>query len=158
MNSPQITGRWPSQRRQSSLIGSNPLGFAVGRVQKFTLCRQQPRDMFSIDQREKLGMAKAATKLDSTDSRKTPFSCQSPNARDVFLAGTFNDWDPTGMLMQRQGDGTWRAELELAPGTYEYKFVVDGVWCCDPGREDSQCEGCIPNSFGTMNRTLEVGA
>ena len=100
-------------------------------------------------------MAKAATKLDPNASRKTVFVCQSPDAGDVFLAGTFNNWDPTGM--ERQDDGTWRAELELAPGRYEYKFVVDGVWCCEPGREDSQCEGCTPNPFGSMNRILEVG-
>ena len=101
-------------------------------------------------------MAKAATKLDPNASRKTPFTCQSPEARDVFLAGTFNDWDPNGIVMERQDDGTWRTELELAPGRYEYKFIVDGVWCCEPGQEDSQCETCIPNSFGTMNRFVEV--
>lgn len=102
-------------------------------------------------------MAKAAKKLDPNASNKSVFVCQSPEARDVLLAGTFNDWDPKGIVMERQDDGTWRTELELAPGRYEYKFVVDGVWCCVPGGEDAQGEGCIPNSFGTMNRVLEVG-
>ncbi len=59
--------------------------------------------------------------------------------------------------MERRDDGSWFAELALAPGLYEYKFIADGVWCCEPGRENSQgCEGCVPNPFGTLNRTIEV--
>lgn len=86
----------------------------------------------------------------------TCFTCQSPEARDILLAGTFNNWDPSANPMERQSDGAWRAELALPPGRYEYKFVVDGVWCCEPGRDDMEIEGCVPNTFGTMNRVIEV--
>jgi hypothetical protein len=104
-------------------------------------------------------VSKTAKKLDSKTPEKTVFLCQAQDAQSVCLSGTFNDWDPNATSMKRQkNDGTWRAELELAPGRYEYKFVVDGVWCCEPGRDDTQgIEGCVPNPFGTMNRVVEVG-
>lgn len=99
----------------------------------------------------------AKQQLDHKAPKKTVFLCQPEEAHSVFLAGTFNGWDSNSTPMERQGDGTWRAELELAPGRYEYKFVVDSVWCCEPGREDTlEFEGCVPNPFGTMNRSIEV--
>lgn len=29
-------------------------------------------------------------------------------------------------------NGAWEAQVDLAPGEYQYKFVVDGVWIPDP--------------------------
>ena len=90
----------------------------------------------------------------------TLFSCHAPAAGAVSVAGTFNDWSPTATPLTRQADGTWTATLGLAPGRYEYKFVVDGEWCCEPGCESAYhgCPKCVPNPLGTMNRALEVPA
>lgn len=52
------------------------------------------------------------------------------NAKYVAVAGEFNDWTPWKNLMRWQ-DGTWVCQMELKPGTYQYKFVVDGVWTID---------------------------
>ena len=101
-------------------------------------------------------MAKNGKKLDPKASDKTVFVCHGEGAQSVFLAGSFNDWDPTRMPMERLGDGSWEAELDLAPGRYEYKFIVDGAWCCEPGRADAECADCVPNPFGTLNRVIEV--
>lgn len=93
-----------------------------------------------------------------TPLRKTSFHCEAPRARRVFVAGTFNAWDPTAASMERESSGQWVVTLALAPGTYEYKFVVDGEWCCEPGR-DEECRGypeCVSNPFGTMNRVITV--
>ena len=95
-------------------------------------------------------------KLDPKASEKIVFVCHGDGAQGAFLADSFNDWDPVRTPMERQGDGSWKAELELAPGRYEYKFIVDGVWCCEPGRADAECADCVPNPFGTMNRVIEV--
>jgi hypothetical protein len=47
----------------------------------------------------------------------------------VLLCGSFNAWQPAqGVHMQRAGDASFAATLALPPGTYTYKFVVDGVW------------------------------
>ena len=90
----------------------------------------------------------------------TVFTCAAPDAATVFLAGTFNNWDPTSRPMKRAADGVWKLALPLplAPGHYEYKFVVDGQWCCEPGCEHEHrgCPKCVPNELGTMNRVLEV--
>ncbi len=88
---------------------------------------------------------------------QTVFTCASTEARSVFLAGTFNGWDTESTPMERQPDSTWRTTLDLAPGPYEYKFVVDGAWCCDPAPEGIEAlVRCVPNPFGTMNYATEV--
>jgi 1,4-alpha-glucan branching enzyme len=54
------------------------------------------------------------------------FFCQAPQARQVFLVGDFNDWNPTATPMLRQPDGRWMANLELSHGYHQYVFLVDG--------------------------------
>lgn len=60
--------------------------------------------------------------------------------------------------MVRDSHGNWSVGLKLSPGRYEFKFVVDGDWCCEPGSEDGTDlgPGCVPNAFGTMNRVIEI--
>jgi hypothetical protein len=86
-------------------------------------------------------------------------SIKGPDAKDVFVAGTFNNWDKRSNRLKRSTkDGQWVATLCLPPGRYEHKFIVDGEWCCELGcdQEYSGCPGCVPNGFGTMNRLLLV--
>jgi 1,4-alpha-glucan branching enzyme len=56
------------------------------------------------------------------------------DARSVFLAGTFNDWNPSTLPMQRQGSD-WVFPVHLEPGKHLYKFIVDGKWILDPANE-----------------------
>ena len=88
----------------------------------------------------------------------TTFSCHSDSAQAVCLAGSFNDWSPTATPMVRSRRGDWTLSVPLAPGHDEYKFVVDGEWCCHPGDTalDAQHPDCVTNEFGTMNRAIEV--
>ncbi len=51
-----------------------------------------------------------------------------PTATAVAIAGTFNDWRPEVTEMVAVGDGCWRKEIVLPPGTYEYLFVADDEW------------------------------
>ena len=91
-------------------------------------------------------------------TQTTRFTCHAPEAKAAFLAGTFNDWKPESTPMTKDAEGNWSVALDLKPGRYEYKFVVDGAWCCGPGHEgDHQgCQECVPNPFGTKNRVIEV--
>ena len=78
----------------------------------------------------------------------------------MFVAGTFNDWKPDATpLHNHLPDGEWAGTVQLPSGHHEYKFVVDGQWCCEPGIPDESRNDptCRVNSFGTMNRVLEVG-
>lgn len=56
------------------------------------------------------------------------------DARSVFLAGTFNDWNPNTLPMQRQGSD-WVFPVHLERGKHLYKFIVDGKWILDPANE-----------------------
>lgn len=90
--------------------------------------------------------------------RSVRIACRAPGATAVHLAGTFNEWNPQGTPMKRTPDGEWEVELPLLPGRYEYKFVVDGQWCCEPGQPDEirAAPDCVCNEHGTMNRVIEV--
>ena len=72
------------------------------------------------------------------------------------MAGTFNDWEPSAHPMEEGAAGEWVLAVPLEPGRYEYKFIVDGVWCCDPAAGDATVPGCVPNGIGSYNLTLEV--
>lgn len=79
------------------------------------------------------------------------FEFTHSTSKTVSVAGTFNDWHPTTKTMHRRGMGHWLKETTLAPGTYEYCFVVDGQWMPDPEAKDS-----VPNPFGGINSVLTV--
>ncbi len=53
------------------------------------------------------------------------------NARFVTVAGSFNNWN-NAMQPMHWINGAWETAIQVAPGTYRYKFVVDGVWITDP--------------------------
>lgn len=93
-------------------------------------------------------------------TKPVQFSCNAPKAKAVFVAGSFNDWKADAVPLHPDlPNGTWTGTVPLPPGRHEYKFVVDGQWCCEGGCEHEYrgCPKCVPNDFGTMNRVLEVG-
>jgi hypothetical protein len=60
------------------------------------------------------------------------FRLGDPGAREVALAGDFNGWHPEHRLHQAE-PGVWSVDVALAPGVYNYVFVVDGrTWRLDP--------------------------
>ena len=70
----------------------------------------------------------------------------------VSVAGNFNDWDPGAKpMLDKNADGVYRCTLLLKPGHYEYKFVIDGVWCVDTNNPNF-----APNDLGTLNSLLIV--
>lgn len=54
-----------------------------------------------------------------------------PTARKVILAGEFNNWNEEQLVMKKT-DGGWELSHVLAPGNYQYKYIVDGQWITDP--------------------------
>lgn len=86
----------------------------------------------------------------------TSFRLAAPEATGVFLAGEFNQWSATATPLQRGADGSWVVALELPPGRYEYKFVVDGQWVCEPDCDGKDASACVPNPFGSLNSVVDV--
>lgn len=92
--------------------------------------------------------ASGAKATQESARKKTTFKLQAPEAAEVFVAGCFNEWDPTADPLQRGEEGVWACTLMLEPGEHEYRFVVDGVWWDDPvnsmrRQNDFGCENCI---------------
>jgi 1,4-alpha-glucan branching enzyme len=88
-----------------------------------------------------------------TKAKKIAFQLNAVNANTVALTGDFNAWSPAGLKMKKEKTGIWKTELELNPGRYEYKFVVDGKWWTDPANKHTAI-----NSFGDVNSVIEVCA
>ncbi len=58
--------------------------------------------------------------------------------KSVNVAGDFNNWTTNATPMAAGADGTFSATLKLKPGTYHYKFVLDGqTWVPDPAADKS---------------------
>ncbi|MBC8234263.1 hypothetical protein H8E77_32340 [bacterium] len=79
------------------------------------------------------------------------FSWRPPVPEKVFIAGTFNDWNPSSHQLTRTETGEWQITLDLTQGTYEYQLIVDGKWITDP-----TCEDKVENSHGGYNSVLTV--
>ncbi|MBD3349166.1 MAG: hypothetical protein GF400_08230, partial [Candidatus Eisenbacteria bacterium] len=80
------------------------------------------------------------------------FSVRAPEADSVHLAGGFNDWSTSATPMSDEdGDGTWTVVADIAPGTYEYKFAIDGGarWVEDQGNPNT-----APDPYGGVNSVL----
>jgi len=68
------------------------------------------------------------------------------SATKIILAGSFNKWRQDELVMTRDNTG-WQLPLALAPGNYEYKFIVDGDWITDPANPYKTGSGDYTNSF-----------
>jgi hypothetical protein len=62
------------------------------------------------------------------------------NAKKVYLAGDFDNWDPASLLMHHVGN-EWIFNLHLSPGKHTYKFVADGQWITDPDNKLFEDDG-----------------
>ena len=67
------------------------------------------------------------------------FVCVAPDAKQVHLAGDFNDWDPAATPLCRMPDGRWMASPELPHGYHQYLFLVDGRPALDPKARGIAC-------------------
>ena len=94
----------------------------------------------------------AAPRKVKTGTRRVTFQVRADPGSDVFLAGDFNEWNPAAKPMtDPKGAGAFSTTLSLAPGIYQYKFVINGTWCVDP-----DCTDWVQNSLGTLNSVRKV--
>lgn len=70
---------------------------------------------------------------------------------DLKLAGSFNEWRPDEGVVTRRENGVIEKVLMLAPGIYQYRLIVDGVWQEDPSNPEQ-----VSNYSGGFNSVLQV--
>ena len=70
----------------------------------------------------------------------------------VSVAGEFNQWSVIANKMNDyNNDGIWTAWINLEPGEYEYKIVVNGKhWIADPINPDKVADGW--NGFNSVKK------
>ncbi len=79
------------------------------------------------------------------------FTYDAPNAENVYIAGSFNDWNASKDKLTKNKEGIWEIILKLSPGKYQYKFVVDGNWYFDQDNPDTEDDG-----YGGANSVIEI--
>ena len=84
--------------------------------------------------------------------KNVTFTVHAEKGKAVYVAGEFNKWNPTAKKMAYKAkNGLYTATVKLAPGDYQYKFVIDGTWCADPENANA-----VPNDQGTFNSIITV--
>lgn len=103
--------------------------------------------------------APAAPKVTKQGPNVTPdgvvfnYKAEGKN-RKIYLAASFNNWnkeDPNYLMKDDDGDGIWSITVKLAPGTYQYKYVIEGKWT-----QDTYAPGEAPDGFGGRNSQFDV--
>ena len=89
--------------------------------------------------------------MPASQKSRVNFALHAPDANEVFIAGTFNDWNPQVRPLRCDKKGTWRTWMNLSAGQHEYRFIVNGNW-----QEDPKAGERAHNSFGTFNSVVSV--
>ncbi len=87
------------------------------------------------------------------NNRRQTFSINAPKAMSVLLVGDFTRWQEEAIEMEKQKGGEWKISVTLAPGTYQYRFIVDGEW-----RDDPACALRRANHFGSEDAVRRVAS
>lgn len=81
------------------------------------------------------------------------FTLSAPEAKTVFVIGSFNGWVKGATPMAAVGSsGLWSVDVPLKEGEYTFMYLVDGVrWVTPPLADDFVTDG-----FGQTNGVVIV--
>jgi len=83
--------------------------------------------------------------------REVTLSFQDIRAARIQVAGDFNDWVPDKDIETIDNAGRLTKVLHVAPGDYEYRVIIDGIWQRDPTNPER-----VPGGHGGSNSLLHV--
>ncbi len=83
--------------------------------------------------------------------KKVPLKIKADGAKEVVLTGDFTQWAKDKVRLTPTAGGEWITVLDLAPGEYQYRLIVDGEW-----RDHAEASRKVGNAFGTQNCVLVV--
>ncbi|KAJ0988719.1 hypothetical protein J5N97_007075 [Dioscorea zingiberensis] len=71
--------------------------------------------------------------------------------RQVFITGSFTSWTRHYAMTPVDGSpGTFQTLIDLPPGGYQYRFLVDGIWRCD------ERQPCVSDVYGVVSNWLYI--
>jgi hypothetical protein len=85
---------------------------------------------------------------DFEDKRKKFIFVWNEGGNDVKVTGSFSDWKIQFSMIKDPDTQSFKFELPLDNGTYQYKFIVDNVWKC------SKNYPTVPDGSGNVNNIL----
>ena len=68
------------------------------------------------------------------------------NAKEVYVAGSFNDWSAKEVKLERKGKA-WVGIAQAEAGKIKYKFIVDGNYINDPDNPQTEKNGEFTDSI-----------
>src|SRR5437870_6710676 len=78
-------------------------------------------------------------------AKEQEFRFEKPDSQTVDLMAEFNQWK--GQPMTKEANGIWTIKVSVPPGTYGYKFLVDGKdWVFDPKNSNRKTVDGVENS------------
>ncbi len=77
------------------------------------------------------------------------FSIAAPQAKEVYVAGDFNNWQLDNTSRMEQDNGAWNKRVKLATGKHHYRFVIDGKWSEDPNNPSHET-----NPYGELDSLI----
>ena len=89
--------------------------------------------------------------VSEVSARQVPLVIRVAGGEKVIVTGDFTQWSQEGIAMKPVSKGKFRTMLKLAPGTYQYRLLVDGKWANDLDADEQ-----VSNPFGTENSVLIV--
>jgi len=75
------------------------------------------------------------------------FTYHSRTSVTVAVAGEFNGWNTDSHPMSLAAVGIWKTTVNLPPGDYAYKLIVDGRWMMDPSNTLVKVHDQVTNSM-----------
>ena len=99
-----------------------------------------------------LDVVRIETQTTEPTTKEILFTMNVPNAKDIYIVGDFNHWKIADESRLSRVDGErWEKRMNLLPGSYRYKFVVDGEWILDTRNSEKE-----PNPFGTFDSVMRL--
>lgn len=125
------------------IAGVFGVGYVIGREHQF----EDEEEWNNADNNEET----SSETSQNVEKSEVDFEFVDNDAATVALVGNFNDWNKQTNPMTKEND-VWKCTLTLAPGKYEYQFVVnDTDWKVDPKSDDN-----IQNKYEGMNSVIEI--
>lgn len=124
--------------------------YSRGAKDYFSLSREIISGDQSIIEKISRTMKKVVAKKINEASMVT-FKVPADLGNDVFVVGDFNNWiaDENSRLVRE--NGCLKKDMSIKPGSYRYRFIIDGKW-----QEDPENPNLEKNPFGEFDSLLKL--